>query len=110
MGTVGGGSRGSDDGERVMAQKWVWPYRRFKTNLERVSGDWGIFHDIGFSGDHLYHAGKIGADNSFTKKSEMFRKRSDALKFIKQHSTSTNPRGMTGLHPPRSVSTHEQAK
>ncbi len=57
-------------------QKWVWPYRRFKKNLERIT----------------YTAGIIQPNNSFISKSNyVIYKRAEAMRYIKEHASKANP-------------------
>lgn len=71
-----------------MAQKWIYPYRRYKKNYEDIGGGLALEHDIGFSGDKLYQvmeirdSGKAVPDLIYTRLG-LFRKRSDAIKAAK---------------------------
>jgi hypothetical protein len=99
-----------------MAQKWLWPYRKNRQNLEWVADfngqKWGILHDVGFSGDHLYYPGIVYSDGRFHKESGLFRKRSEAIAFIKkQRGTKRNPAvKLPSKFTPAEVRVNEQGK
>lgn len=67
-----------------MAQKWVWPFRRGKKNLEKIAPGIGLLHDVGFSGAKTYRAVKIDEQNRAHGGGSTQYKRADALRDAKE--------------------------